>query len=63
MGALLLVLPFALVARGEDNSAKRGPASANPAFETLKERAGTRVAVGDGKPTDRVVPTFKVTAR
>lgn len=38
------------------------PDAKNPLFEKVKSLAGTWVEVKDGKPTDRVVSVFKVTA-
>ncbi|QEH35832.1 hypothetical protein OJF2_43890 [Aquisphaera giovannonii] len=61
----LLVLPLALTARGAEKKegGKAPSAPTNLIFEKLKTLEGTWVAEGeDGKPTDQVVKTVKVTA-
>ncbi len=62
MSAMLLVSLVALTnpARAGETSS----AASSPQFETIKQLAGDWVELGkDGKPTDKVVSSFRVTAQ
>jgi hypothetical protein len=60
----LVLLALVVTVRGEEKKeAKAAAKDQNPGFERMKKLAGTWVAADkDGKPTDKVVSVFKVTA-
>jgi hypothetical protein len=59
----LLLIALQVATYGDDKSGKVSPASANAGLEKMKKLAGTWVAADkDGKPTDQVVSSIKLTA-
>ena len=59
----LMLLAVALTAAAEDKSDKASTAAKNPGLERLKKLTGEWVAADEqGKPTDRLISVFKVTA-